>query len=74
MTTLISREHELLRAALMIMEENDMNGGDIGSCTSVWDGTVCDGYTLMQEIEDLLVDSDVDITRESNDTFYVGEE
>lgn len=58
----LTREQILLRAAAQILDKQ--NGSsyvlDVLSQTTVWDGATCDGYCLLEEIQDLLDMSDVD--------------
>jgi hypothetical protein len=56
MTELEQRKDVLLRATLDILKKCDEGSyvKNVLEVTAKWDDTTCDGYCLMQEIEDLL--------------------
>jgi hypothetical protein len=58
----LTQEQTLLRAAWQILQKQDDSGYvlNILEQATVWDGAMCDGNCLMDEIGDLLFEQDVD--------------
>jgi len=50
------RRNILLKATLDILKQCDEGPyvKDVFTVTAIWDGAECDGYCLMEEIDDLL--------------------
>lgn len=56
----------LLKAAYDLLNQQHGSGYvlNILETTAVWDGAVCDGYCLMEEIKALLEDSGIEVAGE----------
>lgn len=61
--TALTREQILLRAAYQILKKTTEGVYvlDVLGVNTVWDEATCDGYCLMEEINDLLQDNDIDV-------------
>lgn len=59
----LTREQILLRAAFQLLELQDDSPFELNLiCEAVvWDGVMCDGGCLMEEIRELLTETDVDV-------------
>ena len=58
----MGREHLLLKAAYQLLKQQDESCYVLNLLeeTTIWDGTDCDGYCLMEEIQMVLRDEGID--------------